>query len=54
MSLTKRYLKSKPVCKVGTKDCVTCHMPRLELPGAHRAFTDHKIRVVRPGEAYPE
>jgi len=45
---------SKPVCKVATKGCVTCHMPRLELPGAHRAFTDHKIRVVRPGEAYPD
>ena len=42
------------VCKVASKDCVTCHMPRLELPGAHRAFTDHKIRVVKPGEAYPD
>jgi len=42
------------VCKVGVKECVTCHMPRLDLPGAHRAFTDHRIRIVKPGEAYPD
>jgi hypothetical protein len=41
-------------CRVATKDCVTCHMPRLDLPGAHRAFTDHWIRIVKPGEAYPD
>ena len=34
-------------CKVASsKDCVTCHMPRLELPGAHQKFTDHRIRIV--------
>jgi hypothetical protein len=32
-------------CKVGTQKCVTCHMPRVELPGAHFAFTDHYIRI---------
>jgi hypothetical protein len=37
----------------GKKDCVTCHMPRVELPGAHSAFTDHRIRVVR-GSEYPD
>jgi hypothetical protein len=37
----------------GKTDCVTCHMPRVELPGAHSAFTDHRIRVVR-GNAYPD
>jgi hypothetical protein len=35
------------------KDCVTCHMPRVELPGAHSAFTDHRIRIVKAGE-YPD
>ncbi len=40
-------------CKVRTNDCVTCHMPRYELPGAHSTFTDHWIRVVRAGEIYP-
>ena len=45
---------SAPVCRIATKDCVTCHMPRLELAGAHKKFTDHKIRVVRANEAYPD
>jgi hypothetical protein len=42
------------ICKVGTKDCTTCHMPRLELPGAHKLFTDHMIRIVKPNEKYPD
>src|ERR1051326_6457221 len=25
---------TKP-CRVATTNCVTCHMPKLELPGAH-------------------
>jgi hypothetical protein len=29
-------------------------MPKIELPGAHRQFTDHQIRIVRAGERYPE
>lgn len=41
-------------CPVGTKDCVTCHMPKYELPGGHFKFTDHDIRVVRPGAPYPD
>jgi len=40
-------------CTVAKKDCVTCHMPKIELPGAHARFTDHQIRVVREGAAYP-
>jgi len=42
------------VCPTGSKSCVTCHMPKLELPGSHNRFSDHWIRVVRAGEAYPE
>lgn len=41
-------------CPVGKSDCASCHMPKVDLPGAHRTFTDHYIRVVRRGEAYPE
>jgi len=37
----------------GTTKCVTCHMPKIELEGSHFQFTDHHIRVVRPGEPYP-
>jgi hypothetical protein len=40
-------------CPVGTKQCATCHMPRVELPEMHHAFTDHWIRVVKPGEPVP-
>lgn len=40
-------------CPVANHDCVRCHMPKLELPGSHSEFTDHQIRVVRPGEPYP-
>jgi len=40
-------------CKVGKQRCVTCHMPKLEIPGSHFQFTDHQIRIVKPGEPYP-
>jgi hypothetical protein len=40
-------------CPVAKKECVTCHMPKVELPGGHYKFSDHRIRIVRPGEAYP-
>jgi hypothetical protein len=42
------------LCKVGKTECVTCHMPKIELPGAHSKFTDHRIRIARAGEAYPD
>lgn len=40
-------------CPVATSNCVSCHMPKYELPGGHFKFTDHDIRVVRPGAPYP-
>lgn len=40
-------------CSVGKSVCVTCHMPKVDLPGAHAAFTDHQIRIVRAGDPYP-
>jgi hypothetical protein len=39
-------------CKIGQKDCTTCHMPKVDFPGGHFRFTDHRIRIVR-GTAYP-
>ncbi len=39
-------------CKVETKNCASCHMPKLEPPGAHFKFTDHYIRITRANEAY--
>lgn len=41
------------ICKVSTKDCVSCHMPKIGPPAAHFKFTDHFIRVVKPDEVYP-
>lgn len=56
-------LETKPVstsesrdakaCKVGSRNCASCHMSRIDLPGAHFKFTDHRIRVVREGEPFP-
>ena len=40
-------------CPVAKSNCVSCHMPKIELPGAHARFTDHQIRIVRAGEPYP-
>lgn len=40
-------------CPVGDQHCSDCHMPEIEIPGSHFGFTDHQIRVVRPGEPYP-
>jgi hypothetical protein len=42
------------ICKVATKDCTGCHMPKIELPGSHHRFTDHDIRIVAKNGVYPE
>ena len=41
-------------CKVSTKNCVSCHMPKYDMPGMQFKFTDHFIRIVRKGESYPD
>jgi hypothetical protein len=41
------------MCKVANQGCVTCHMPKVELPGAHARFTDHQIRIARASDPYP-
>jgi hypothetical protein len=45
--------RSASACPVATKNCVTCHMPKVDLPGSHFKFTDHRIRIARAGEPYP-
>ena len=47
---SKVSAKSCPVSKTG---CIGCHMPKVELPGTHFKFTDHRIRIARPAEKYP-
>ena len=41
------------ICKVSNDHCASCHMPKLELPGGHHKFTDHRIRIVRANETFP-
>lgn len=41
------------VCKVAKSNCASCHMPKIDLPGAHAQFTDHQIRIARAGDPYP-
>ncbi len=42
-----------PACPVARQNCASCHMPKVDLPGAHHAFTDHDIRIARAGAPYP-
>jgi len=39
-------------CPKATKDCTSCHMPKVEVSATHATFTDHLIRVVRPGSGF--
>ena len=32
-------------CPVAVKSCVSCHMPKLNIPEMHTSFTDHKIAI---------
>jgi hypothetical protein len=41
------------VCPVAQEKCVNCHMLKLQLPGGPLPFRDHQIRIVRPGDPYP-
>ncbi len=52
-STATRTAASPKACPIARDGCVNCHMPKVEIPGGHMAFTDHQIRVVRAGEAYP-
>lgn len=37
-----------------TNGCVSCHMPKVEIPGIYFKFTDHWIRIARQGQPYPD
>ena len=41
-------------CTVSASNCVSCHMPKYEMPGMQFKFTDHYIRIVHKGEPYPD
>lgn len=46
--------RTAKACPVKAQDCVSCHMPKVEIPGAHFKFTDHRIRIAREGEPFPK
>lgn len=41
-------------CPVAKRDCASCHMPKVYVPEMHDYFTDHRIRIARAGEPFPE
>jgi hypothetical protein len=41
------------ICPKATINCVSCHMPKTEVPEMHSTFFDHYIRIVRPGRPVP-
>ena len=43
---------SAVACKVSRDNCVSCHMPKVEIPGSHHQFYDHQIRIAKEHE-YP-
>jgi hypothetical protein len=43
-----------PACSVGTSRCTTCHMVKVYVPEMHSDFTDHRIRIAKTGEAFPD
>jgi hypothetical protein len=44
---------AQKACPVSKDKCVSCHMPKVELPGSQSVFTDHQIRIVHAGDPYP-
>jgi hypothetical protein len=45
--------RSDKACPVAARLCVSCHMPKVEFPGSHFKFTDHRIRTAKAGEQFP-
>jgi len=43
-----------PACPVATSRCTTCHMVKVYVPEMHDNFTDHRIRIAKAGEAFPD
>jgi len=41
-------------CPTSAKNCVSCHMEKVYVPEMHYKFTDHRIRIVRQDEPFPE
>jgi hypothetical protein len=44
----------RPACPVATSRCTSCHMVKVYVPEMHDNFTDHRIRIAKAGEAFPD
>lgn len=55
-SLREKVSVERPgkACPVAQKECTSCHMPKVYVPEMHDNFTDHRIRIARKGEPFPE
>jgi hypothetical protein len=49
----KTEARSASACPVSKQQCVTCHMPKVEVPDLHFKFTDHWIRIGKPDNSVP-
>lgn len=49
----KTEARRAAACPVSKQQCVTCHMPKVEVPDLHFKFTDHWIRIVKPDNSVP-
>ena len=49
----KTKARMASACPVSKRQCVTCHMPKVEVPDLHFKFTDHWIRIVEPNNPVP-
>jgi len=50
---TRTAKRAGPACPVAKQQCVICHMPKVEVPEMHYKFTDHWIRIAKPGDPVP-
>jgi len=41
-------------CPVAARNCTSCHMQKVYVPEMHDKFTDHRIRIEREGEPFPD
>lgn len=43
-----------PACPVANTRCTSCHMVKVFVPEMNDNFTDHRIRIAKAGEAFPD
>jgi hypothetical protein len=49
----KAWTAIPKICPRATTNCISCHMPKTDVPEMHSTFVDHYIRIVRPGRPVP-